>query len=82
MSRFYTTGIHPDTNEPVDIAYGWDCVPGFPEGYFFQVYSRDPEIGKNDREGLILNEGFIVGLELDRLQELASEWSCKLDSKL
>jgi hypothetical protein len=78
MSRFITTGRNPKNGELVNIAYGWDCVPGFPEGYFFQVYSKDPEICKNDREGIILNEGFIIGLKLDRLQELANEWGCKL----
>lgn len=78
MSRFNTTGLHPDTGEPVDIAYGWDCVPGFPEGYFFQVYSRDPEMSKNDHEGLILNKGFVIGLSKWQLLELAKEWSCKL----
>lgn len=78
MSRFNTTGLHPDTRETVDIAYGWDCVPGFPEGYFFQVYSRNPVDIEKYPEGILVNEGFIIGLKLDRLHELADEWSCKL----
>jgi len=78
MSRFITEGTHPETGEVVDIAYGWDCVPGFKPGYFFQVWSRNPLDGEDDSEGLLVNEGFLAGLDKSRLTELAREWSCKL----
>lgn len=79
MSRFNTEGTHPGNNEVVDIAYGWDCVPGFRPGYFFQVWSRNPSIIKKDGEGLLVNEGFLAGLDKSRLVELAQEWGCKLE---
>lgn len=80
MSRFNTTGLHPQTSDVVDIAYGWDCVPGFQAGYFFQVYSRNP-VDILVKEGILVNEGFLIGLSLRQVQELAKEWRCKL-SKL
>jgi len=80
MSRLKTVGINPITGNPVDIFYGFDEVPGFIPGYFFQVYSRDPEFIKNspDGEGIIINEGFINGITIGRLKELAKSWGCRI----
>ena len=82
MSRFNTTGIHPETREAVDIAYGWDCVPGFKGGYFFQVWGRNPHDMDCDGDGLLVNEGFLAGIDKSRLKELAHEWGCKLKRSL
>lgn len=80
MSRFNTTGVHPDTGETVDVSYGWDQVPGFKAGYFFQVFSRDEEDLRDDPsgEGLIVNEGFLVGLTKEHLKRLAKSYKVKL----
>lgn len=80
MSRFNTTGVHPDTGETVDVSYGWDQVPGFKAGYFFQVFSRNEEDLRDDpsSEGLIVNEGFLVGITKDSLKTLAKQYSAKL----
>lgn len=77
MSRYTTVGINPENGEEVDIAYGWDEVPGFKPGYFFQVYSRRKEDVERDGEGVIVNEGFLVGISDERLQALRKEWRAK-----
>lgn len=77
MSRYTTIGINPENGEEVDIAYGWDEVPGFKPGYFFQVYSRRKEDVERDGEGVIVNEGFLVGISEERLQSLRKEWGAK-----
>jgi len=74
MSRKITTGINPETQDIVDVAYGWDEVPGFKPGYFFQVYSRRKEDIERDGEGIIVNEGFLTGISEVRLKELKKEW--------
>lgn len=80
MSRFNTTGFNPKTGETVDIAYGWDRVPGCKPGYFFQVYSRNRvDIEKcPSGDGILVNEGFLHGIEKNRLLELAKEWNCRI----
>ena len=80
MSRHYTTGINPDTNNTVDIFYGYDQVPGFVGGYFFQVYSQDEEEINNEPsgEGIIVNEGFLNGISKAKLNKHAKHWQCKL----
>lgn len=74
MSRKITTGRNPETRDIVDVAYGWDEVPGFKPGYFFQVYSRRKEDIERDGEGIIVNEGFLTGISETRLKELKKEW--------
>lgn len=74
MSRKITTGRNPETQDIVDVAYGWDEVPGFKPGYFFQVYSRRKEDIERDGEGIIVNEGFLTGISESRLKELKKEW--------
>jgi hypothetical protein len=74
MSRKITTGTNPETQDIVDVAYGWDEVPGFKPGYFFQVYSRRKEDIERDGEGIIVNEGFLTGISEVRLKELKKEW--------
>lgn len=74
MSRLQTQGENPQNGEVVDIAYGWDHVPGFKPGYFFQVYSRRDEDIKKDGEGIIVNEGFLAGISEDRLNSLLKKW--------
>lgn len=80
MSRIKGVGVDPSTGNPVDVFYGFDEVPGFMPGYFFQVYSRDPEFIKNSpgNEGIIINEGFINGITLERLKELGKTWKCRI----
>jgi len=77
MSRKITTGINPETQDIVDVAYGWDEVPGFKPGYFFQVYSRRKEDIEKDGEGIIVNEGFLTGISETRLKELKKKWKIK-----
>lgn len=72
MSRHVTTGIHPETKERVIIAWGWDEVPGFKPGWFFQVFDK-----KSD-DDCIVNEGFLSGISENRLNELASMYSAKI----
>jgi hypothetical protein len=77
MSRIHKQGVNPKTGNIVDVAYGWDEVPGFKPGYFFQVYSRErKDLEKND-EGIILNEGFINGISEEKLKSLLKEWTVK-----
>ncbi len=45
-------------SEKYFVAYGYDPIPN--GGYFFQVYDR--ERINDDDEGLIINEGYEVGL--------------------
>jgi len=78
MSRHHTTGINPDTNQTVDIFYGYDQVPGFVGGYFFQVYSREEIPNDLSQEGIIVNKGFLNGISKKELNTLAKEWNCKL----
>ena len=77
MSRKLTIGTNPKTKEIVDVAYGYDCVPGLPEGYFFQVFSRNKkEIEKCPTgEGILVNEGFVAGISKGKLNELFKKWS-------
>ncbi len=56
MSRKIAVGINPQTNDVVDIAYGWDEVPGFKPGYFFQVYSRRKTSKKMVRVLLLMRD--------------------------
>jgi hypothetical protein len=71
MSRYNRVGTHPESGEKVNVAYGWDVVPGFKPGYFFQVF--DP---KNEDLTLV-NEGFLNGIEEDRLNELKKRWKVR-----
>jgi hypothetical protein len=80
MSRHHTTGTNPDTNQTVDIFYGYDQVPGFVGGYFFQVYSREELKPDPSGEGLLVNKGFLNGISKKELNELASHWQCRLKS--
>jgi len=77
MSRIHSVGINPENNQEVDIFFGWDEVPGFKPGYFFQVYSREPKDIEKDGEGIILNEGFLSGISEEKLKILKKEWDVK-----
>jgi hypothetical protein len=81
MSRINTTGLHPLTGEPVQVCYGWDEVPGFEPGFFFQAFSNEPEDVENDPtgQGLIEDEGFLEGIKRERLDELARLYSVDID---
>ena len=68
MSRFNRTGLHPETGERVKVSYGWDQVPGFKPGYFFQVFNP-----KNEDLTLV-NEGFLAGISEFRLKTLKKKW--------
>ena len=80
MSRYHATGIDPENGEPVNVCYGWDQVPGFKAGYFFQVFSTNEDVIREDPsgEGLLLNEGFLVGLTKDYLKFLAKRYNVTL----
>ena len=77
MSRIHKQGVNPKTGNIVDVAYGWDEVPGFKPGYFFQVYSRERKDLEKSDEGIILNEGFINGISEEKLKSLLKEWTVK-----
>jgi hypothetical protein len=77
MSRYSALGTNPETNDTVDVFWGWDEVPGFKPGYFFQVYSRKKEDVEKDGEGILVNEGFIEGISEDKLKDLKSIWKVK-----
>ena len=77
MSRIQGVGINPQTKKEVDIFFGWDEVPGFKPGYFFQVYSREPKDIEKDGEGVIVNEGFLQGISEKKLKILKQEWQVK-----
>ena len=80
MSRITTIGISTHTGENVDVSYGYDSVPGFKSGYFFQVFSNDVEDMRNDPsgEGLIVNEGFLEGISEEKLVELGRLYSVEI----
>lgn len=80
MSRINTMGINPKNGEPVTVSYGYDEVPGFSPGYFFQVFSNNKEDIERcpSGEGMILNEGFIEGISKHKLKNLASTYSVSL----
>jgi hypothetical protein len=77
MSRYSAVGTNPKTNDTVDVFWGWDEVPGFKPGYFFQVYSRRKEDVEKDGEGILVNEGFIEGISEEKLKDLKSIWKVK-----
>lgn len=79
MSRHQGRGVHPKTGNPVQIAFGFDSMPGCVPGHFVQVYSNEKEdIEKcSSGEGIIVNEGFIDGITIERRDELLKEY--KLD---
>lgn len=81
MSRINTTGINPKNGEPVEVSYGYDKVPGFTPGYFFQVFSSNEEDMLNDPsgEGMIINEGFLEGISKQELRSIASRYSVTLN---
>lgn len=77
MSRYSAIGTNPETEDTVDVFWGWDEVPGFKPGYFFQVYSRRKEDVEKDGEGILVNEGFLEGISEDKLKDLKSIWKVK-----
>lgn len=78
MSQFTGKGINPKTNREVSILYGYDSVPGFRAGYFFQVYLlvEDPDWNE-DKENCILNKGMLNGLTEKELKDLKKKYSVK-----
>ena len=80
MSRYCATGIDPENGETVNVYYGWDQVPGFKAGYFFQVFSTNEDTIREDPsgEGILLNEGFLEGLTKEYLKHLAKRYKVKL----
>jgi hypothetical protein len=81
MSRLHTTGTHPQSGDPVEVCYGWDEVPGFTPGYFFQAFSHDKEDIDSDPtgQGIIVDEGFLEGISKERLEELGRLYSVDID---
>lgn len=72
MSQYTTRATHPETGELHLCRYGWDEVPGFRPGYFFQVDDN------KDPDKTIVNEGMLVGLTEAELERLAKKWKVKL----
>jgi hypothetical protein len=64
MSRFVGKGKDPIFGTEVFIAYGWDQVPGFSPGYFFQAWDEDSE----GNESFKVNEGMLNGISEDDLK--------------
>ena len=82
MSRYTCTGIDPSNNAKVNIAFGWDEVPGFRPGYFFQVYAVEGHPKFNpDSENIILNEGFLNGISKEQLDDLKKIWSARKNAR-
>ena len=81
MSRINTTGINPKNGEPVEVSYGYDKVPGFAPGYFFQVFSSNEEdiLSDPSGEGMIVNEGFLEGISEQQLISIATKYSVTLN---
>lgn len=77
MSRYQAIGINPENKDTVDVFWGWDEVPGFKPGYFFQVYSRRKEDVEKDGEGILVDEGFLQGISEERLSQLKTIWKVK-----
>jgi len=80
MSRFHQQ-IHKEGTK-YNVAFGWDEVPGFKAGYFFQVFSEDEQWESPDGEGLVVNEGFLTGISESRLKELGEEWGVDVSQAL
>lgn len=76
MSRHIGKGVNPKNGKPVTIAFGFDYVPGFKAGHFVQVYSNEEEDIMDDPsgEGLIVNEGFLDGLSIERRDKILDEY--------
>lgn len=71
MSRYNRTATHPETGEKHEAAYGWDEVPPFEPGYFFQVFDNV------DPDKAIVNEGMLRGISKERLNELKKQWKVR-----
>lgn len=68
MSRHNVFVTHPETGDKHLAAWGWDEVPGFAPGYFFQVFDN------MNPDKTLVNEGFLVGISEKRLKELKKQW--------
>lgn len=71
MSRVERRASHPKTGEMHVASYGWDEMPGFKPGYFFQVFDN------KDPDKVLVNEGFMDGISEERLNELKKEWNVR-----
>lgn len=74
MSREIGFGINPENGEVLEAAWGWDEVPGFKPGYFFQIFKYNPE---EDEDECLVNEGFLAGISLEELEKLKSKWKVR-----
>lgn len=52
------------------IAYGFDPIPG--GGYFYQVFD-DAMVSEENDEGIVVNEGFALGIDKNKMLELMLE---------
>jgi len=77
MSRHVAYGVDPETNNEVEVAYGYDPVP-YCEGYFVQVFDLS-EIDNYDidpsGEGMIINIGFTTGADKSKCIEIMKEYN-------
>lgn len=76
MSQYRATGKNPDNGREVHVVYGWDVVPGFTPGHFFQVYlePEDPDWDSNS-ENCIVDLGLLDGISEAELNEQKKKWS-------
>ena len=74
MSRETGFGVNPKDGEILEAAWGWDQVPGFEPGYFFQIFKYDSRTGEDE---CLVNEGFLAGISLEELQKLKSKWKVR-----
>lgn len=78
MSQFKAIGTNPETGENVSILYGYDTVPGFRPGYFFQVYLTEECKGYDpEKENCILNKGMLNGLLSKEFDDLLKKYKVK-----
>lgn len=74
MSRETGFGVNPESGEILEAAWGWDEVPGFKPGYFFQIFKYNPT---EDEEVCLVNEGFLEGISLEKIENLKSLWKVR-----
>lgn len=72
MSRYNTSGIHPDTKQKLtNIAYGYDKMIHNP-GYFIQVFDN------TDADLMIFDAGLLQGLNSLEFIKLIQKWNIKI----
>ena len=71
MSQYKAKGVHPETKEELGILFGYDKVPGFKPGYFFQAW-KDFDAPE---EKCVEDKGMLNGITIDELNEKKKKYS-------